>query len=376
MDDPDRRPVRGGVQTGSATCGGLGGRLGPGGSCHETGRDRSLVEGLRQVDPRGLRQADHRRRCGTTSDPARAERRPGTSTPIRPASSTRQRSSRPRTVDLLGTEDRPAGPRQFVQQGGDDAVPAGSSCAVGSSRTRTRCPSPRCWRSQPVAARRPTARMVHGRPDERSPGVPTPRRSGRPSLGAPPGSPARTRFLTDRQFRGRELVGRRRKDDPDPAEERAGSQGRLVGAVDRDPTVRLARTTRGSTGRGERERRLAGARPTRDGDAFAATDRQVDPREAVLAASRISDAESFDQQRGRRRRRVAIGLGRHRWMTPSATSTTATAPASDEQPQPPIDRRVRDHPIRGPGRVAPRTRALRARRSAPGRQRAIRAGPG
>ena len=90
------------------------------------------------------------------------------------------------------------------------------------------------------------------------------------------------------------------------------------------------------------------ATPTRS----PATDRQVDPVEAVLAPSRIADAESFDLERGRRRRR------RHRpspsrRMTPSANSTTTTAAGQDEQPQPSIDRRVGHHAVGGPSGSRP-----------------------
>ena len=144
---------------------------------------------------------------------------------------------------------------------------------------------------------------------------------------------AERELLADGLLRGRQLVRGCREDDPDLAEERAGRGGRRVGAFDDHPTVELGPDdARDEPGRGERQGRFPGARPAVDADPLAATDRQVDPLEAVLAPSRISDAETFDQERRRRRRRhAAIARRRHRPMTPSANSTMATMAARISQ---------------------------------------------
>ena len=96
---------------------------------------------------------------------------------------------------------------------------------------------------------------------------------------------------------------------PDVAEERARRSCRRVRALDDDPAVELsADDARDETRGGQRQGRLAGARPTRHADALAAFDREVDPLEAVLAPSRISNAEALDQERGRQRRPPGIRL--------------------------------------------------------------------
>ena len=231
---------------------------------------------------------------------------------------------------MFGTQDRRAGPRQFVEEVGDRGGPG----RVELGR--------RFVEDEDAGAHRHDARDRHalllaaGQREWLTVGEVTDRQAGQ--RGVDPRVhlvsrhaqvlEAERELLADGQLRCRQLVGRRGEDDPDLAEERAGCRGRRVGAFDDDPTVDLGPDdARDEPRRGERQGRLAGAGPTRHADAFAATDRQVDPLEAVLAPSRIPDAEPFDQERGRRRRGAVIGLRRHRWMTPIANSTTATAPA-------------------------------------------------
>ena len=324
VGSPDRLGLRRG--------GAGGGRLDPRGSRHESSRDRGLVEGRRQVDPRGLGQADHRRRRRPTGRRRPGERR---SRDIQRDGTSRlehQAAVHP-TEDgriVFGAQDRRAGPRQLVEEVGDRRGPR----RVELGR--------RFVEDQDAGAHRHDARDGHalllaaGQGERLTVGEVADRQAGQRGI-----DPrvhlvswhaqvleAERELLADGLLRRGQLVGRRGEDDPDLAEERAGCRGRRVGAFDDDPTVDLGPDdARDETSRGERQGRLAGARPARHADALAATDRQVDPLQAVLAPSRISDAESFDQERGRRRRGAVIGLRRHRWMTPSANSTTTTAPA-------------------------------------------------
>ena len=96
---------------------------------------------------------------------------------------------------------------------------AGRSARRGRGRT---CPSRRCWRSPRAAARRPTGRTARdrrgGRCDSRA-SVASIRASMSARGHAQVLEPERE-LLADGQLRCRELVGRRREDDPDPPEQR------------------------------------------------------------------------------------------------------------------------------------------------------------
>ena len=130
-----------------------------------------------------------------TASPAASSAGPGRSSATgRPPSRTRQRSIRPRTVGrVLRAEDRGPGPARPSSRSATDAVPAGSSCAVGSSRTRTSVPiammlaiATRCCSPPESANGSRSARWA-------MPGRPARRRCGRPSpRAARRGSPART----------------------------------------------------------------------------------------------------------------------------------------------------------------------------------------
>ena len=186
---------------------------------------------------------------------------------------------------------------------------------------------------------------------------------------------AEGQLLADRQLRGGQLVGRRREDDPDPAEQRAARRGRGVDPLDGHPAVDLGPHDPGDEpGGSEREGRLAGPRSAGHAHLAAGRDREIDTRQARFATGRIPHAETLDPERRRGVVGVDVGGRRHRGTIPKATSRTpmaATRPAAEAS-----DRSAgRRRPDRRSGPAVPRTPALRARTSAPGRPPAIRAAP-
>ena len=279
----DRGPARrGSASRGAppaASAGPPGRRVAP-----EPGRDRGLVERLRQVDPGSLGQADQRRRRRARPRRRRlGERRPGHV----------QRDRAPRLEDEAAVHPPStvgscsahrivgAGPGQLVEQVGHRRrCPAGSSWAVGSSRTRT------------LGAHRDDARDRHplllaaGQRERLAVGEVADRqaverrhRSARPSRRAAcPGSRARTRAPRGRSA-STPTAGW-------PGSRRRSRPGRAARSARRSPCRRLRSTTapvelgpddaRDEPGGGERQGRLAGARPAGDADALAAADGQVD----------------------------------------------------------------------------------------------------
>ena len=192
----------------------------------ETGRDRRLVEGIARSEPGGASEPDERRapvrhrRLGRGERRARA-RRARSSAPRRARGS---RSIRPMTLGSCSAH-RIADPARASSssRSATEAVPAGSSWAVGSSRTRTVVPiatmlamATRCC-SPPDRAN--GSRSARWPIDSRS-SVASIRASISDARDAEVLEPERE-LLADRQLRGRQLVGRRREDDADPAEQRA-----------------------------------------------------------------------------------------------------------------------------------------------------------
>ena len=218
-------------------------------ACPQAGRDRRLVERLGQVDARPP-AARRTSVGGREADPCRgpASAGPGRSSAISCAASrTRQRSIRAEHAGSCSTHRiARAGPGELRRAGRrPTAVPAGSSCAVGSSRTSTvvpiatmlamatRCCSPPDSANGSRSARWPIDRRVEGRVDPRVHLGPRDAEVLEPER----------ELLADRQLRRRQLVGRRREDDPDPAEQRARA------APSRCPGPRSRRGRRASPGR-------------------------------------------------------------------------------------------------------------------------------
>ena len=280
---------------------------------------------------------------------------------------------------VLGAQDRRAGPRQLVEEVGDRRGPR----RVELGR--------RFVEDEDAGAHRHDARDRHplllaaGQREWLAVGEVTDRQAGQRGVDPRVHLVARhaqvlepeRELLADGQLRGRQLVGRRGEDDPDLAEERAGCRGRRVGAFDDDPTVELGPDdARDEPGRGERQRRLAGAGPAGDADALAAT--RSAGRSPRGCARAVPDS-------GRRVLRSAAG-------SPSASRRHRPSPSQADDPERDQHDRHRagqDRAAaatdRSAGRrrrgrrsapVAPRTRAPRARTSARGRRPAIRAGPG
>ena len=135
-------------------------------------------------------------------------------------------------------------------------------------------------------------------------------------------------LLADRQLRGGQLVGRRREDDADPAEQRSRGGGHRVLPLDDDPAVHLrADHPRDEPGRRECQGRLARAGPPGHADALARRDRHADTPEARFPPARITDGQVRDEQRriAGARRYFGWSAVRHRGAIPSATSTMPTA---------------------------------------------------
>ena len=130
-----------------------------------------------EVEPCAAGEPDERRRRRARRDPRRwPARRPARSSAIaRPAR--RGRGSGPSArgppgrARRTGSRSRP-GPAPRAGRRPPPSRPgrAGPSARRGRGRS---CPSPRCWRSRPAAARRPTARTARGRRGGRSPAAPS-----------------------------------------------------------------------------------------------------------------------------------------------------------------------------------------------------------
>ena len=133
-------------------------------------------------------------------------------------------------------------------------------------------------------------------------------------------------FLPNGQFRRRQLVRRRREDDPDSSKEVRGHSGGRVDAGDRHaPFEPRANDTRYEARGGEGEGRLACASPP--GNAHDRTRRYLNGYavERGLAPTRVADRKILDREQvGRRRRRVRRAGRRHRSAPVSARTTTAT----------------------------------------------------
>ena len=250
---------------------------------------------------RARRAGRRRGRCSDPSGRARSGRAPRTGCVVPPRASSASRSATP-------------------------AVPAGSSCAVGSSRTRTDVPmatmlaiATRCC-SPPDSA--------NGSRSARWPMRQAGQRGVDPRVHLGPGHAqvleAERQLLADRQLRGRQLVGRRREDDPDPAEQRAARRGRGVDPVDGDPAVELGpHDPRDEPGGSQREGRLAGSGPAGHAHLAAGRDREIDTATGSVRGGPGTGRRgprSGAAPRCRRRRRRG-----HRGTIPNATSSTPTA---------------------------------------------------
>ena len=128
-------------------------------------------------------------------------------------------------------------------------------------------------------------------------------------------------LLADRLLGGRELVGGRREDDADPTQEGIGLAFGGVDAIDADAAgQRGPHDARDEAAGGQREGRLAGARPAGDADPLPGPDVQVDGLERGLATAGIADADVRQDE--------APGVGGgggilgHRPNTPVTAATT------------------------------------------------------
>ena len=334
-DGASRSVVAGGATT-AARSAGLGAedrRARPARLAAEAGGDRPRIEGRRRRDAGGLRQSNESSvRAGRTGRdrPCRA-RRPGASSGDDPAGvehqargpSVRGRSDRARRTGSP-SHSRPA--RRAGRR--PPAVPAGSSCAVGSSRTSSvgahrddagdRDPLLLATRQRERLAIRQVGDAETGE-DGVDPRVHLLARHAQVL------EPERE-LLADGQLRCRELVGRRREDDPDPAEElRPGAGRRGVDAVDRRRRRRaVARTTRGmnpaaTSASVDLPAPVRPATPTRSPAPTARSSRRGSAPAAPDSGPDPGDPESASLDR----RRVAP---RHRTEPATATTTTATPP--------------------------------------------------
>ena len=262
------------------------------------------------------------------TDAASARAAPGTPEATgRPRSRTMQRSIRPSTLGSCSTHRMDVPPRaSSASRSATPAVPAGSSCAVGSSRTRTDVPmvtmlaiATRCC--SPPDKRE---RLAIGEVADRQAG----QRGVDPGVHLGPGHAqvleTERQLLANRQLRGRQLVGRRREDDPDPAEQRAARRGRGVDPLDGDPAVQLGPHDPGDEpGGSQREGRLAGPGPAGHAHLAAGRDREIDTRQARFTTGRIPHAEALDPERCRGV--GGVGARGHRGTIPKATSSTPMA---------------------------------------------------
>ena len=170
--------------------------------------------------------------------------------PARPASSTRQRSIRPRTRRVvLGAQDRGPGRAPARRAGRRPTRSRPDRAGRSARRARGRsCPSPRCSRSRPAAARRRTARTARGRRGGRSPrraSVASIRASissrGTPRFSSPKASSSRTvSFDADSWLAG---VAKTIPTRPEQLAGRPPSPRRCPSMTTRPSS--LARTTRG-----------------------------------------------------------------------------------------------------------------------------------
>ena len=185
---------------------------------------------------------------------------------------------------MLGAQDRRCrrGPARRGARRPTSCRPGRAGRSVRRGRGRA-CPSRRCWRSPPAAARRRTARRARDRRGGRSPVAPASRRSARPSRrAARPGSRARRRAPRAPSASRPKLVGRRREDDPDAARgARRRAAVAAILAVDGDPAVELGPDdARDEPGGGQRQGRLAGAGPAGDPTRSPAATERLTPSRA------------------------------------------------------------------------------------------------
>ena len=223
---------------------------------------------------------------------------------------------------MLRAQDRRTGPRQAFDQIGHEAVPAGSSCAVGSSSTRTSVPiammlaiATRCCSPPESANGSRSARCVMAS-RSRTPSIRgSISATGIPRFSSPKASSSRTVRLRCRRADWLAWRTRCRRAREAGRQARPSCRFRRLA---RRPSI-VARTDRGmkSPSR-ERERRFAGTRPSGDSDAFACPDERTDTSTRLCsAAAGISNAEAVDAERRRR----FVG---HRQTPVTATTTTPT----------------------------------------------------
>ena len=297
-------------------------------SRREAGRDRRLVEGPCEVDARRLRQADEgrsgqggdRRRLGQGR--AGHARGDGAATieddaAIHPAEHAR--------VVFDAQDGRPT-PGQLRQQVGD-------SCGARRIELRGRLVEDQDGRAHGHdAGDRDPLLLATGQRERLAIGEVADRQAGQrgvdPGVHLGPGHAqvleTERQLLANRQLRGRQLVGRRRKDDPDPAEQRAARRGRGVDPFDGDPAVQLGPHDPGDEpGGSQREGRLAGPGPAGHAHLAAGRDREIDTRQARFTAGRVPHAEALDPERCRGV--GGVGARGHRGTIPKATSSTPMA---------------------------------------------------
>ena len=341
---------------------------------------RRLVEGRRQGRATGGpgEPDEGRRRRGRCGLGVR-QAPPGTSSATgRPASRTRQRSIRPRTLGSCSAHRiaRPAR-ASSSRRSATAAVPAGSSWAVGSSRTRTVVPiatmlamATRCCSPPDRANGSRSARWRDAQARERR------RRSARPSRRAGRrGSRARTRAPRARSA-SRPTAGwpasRRRCRLARAGHRRAPMRRPTPSTTTRPPSLRPDHA-RDEPGGRQRQRRLAGAGPPGDPDALAGGHGRRRRRRGSVRAGQGSGPSGRRSSRGasgravgsaaviarRLRARPARSRRPRRRSAVAASGRSAGRRRSDRRSAPAV----------------PRTRAPRARTSARGHPRANRAGP-
>ena len=206
---------------------------------------------------------------------------------------------------MLGAQDRRSrpGPARPAARP-TAAVPAGSSWAVGSSRTRRPVPivtmlamATRCCSPPDRANGSRSARWAMPSRSRTASIRPSISARGRPRFSRPKASSSRTvSFEADSWLAGVEKTIPTR-----PRSAPAVGVSRAMPPSGRRPAT-FARTTRGMNPAATRARvDLPAPGPAGDADPLARPDRQVDPVEGGLAATDVADADRLEDEVGRRR---------------------------------------------------------------------------
>ena len=309
---------------------------------------------------------------GSPTDPAtpRPSAIPGRSMPTtRPWSRTTTRSIAPRIVASCSTHRIAVPPRaSSVSRAPTSAVPAGSSWAVGSSRTRT---------SVPIATMLAIATRCCSPPDSangsRSARWAIPRRASTSSIRASMAARGMARFSRPNASSSRTVgfdaeswLAGVEKTIPTRPSRAPGVRRRRVDAVDRHRARQLgADDPRDEAARRQREGRFAGAGPAGDPDELARSDGQIDAGQRRLAPPDVADLDPGEAEAAGLARICRAGHRQHAGHGDRPRPRHTRRSAASGWAGPPPGRRPVDTPS---GLVAPRTRAPRARTSARARR--------